>query len=138
MVLKSLLEQGTAPESIHLLVRSREKAMKVFGTHGFPIMPTIIGDIAEDVEVLRSKTPSEITHFVNMAGSVKFGESARQEVERVNLHGATTMAKIARAQGKLTHVSTSYILGQVDEELQEDFIDKNTVRKPKNPYEEAK
>lgn len=73
-----------------------------------------------------------------MAGSVKFGESARPEVERVNLHGAITMAKIARAQGKLTHVSTSYILGKVEEELGEDFIDKNTIRKPKNPYEEAK
>lgn len=138
MVLKSLLEQEIAPESIHLLVRSQEKAMRVFDAHGFPTLPTIIGDITEDQETLRGKVPSDITHFVNMAGSVKFGESARPEVERVNLHWAMTIAKIARAQWKLTHVSTSYILGQVDDELQEIFIDKNTERKPKNPYEEAK
>lgn len=138
MVLKSLLSQWVSPECIRLLVRSTEKARKVFETHKFPTIPTIVWDISEDSSTLRDKIPPEITHFVNMAGSVKFWESARPEVERVNLQGAITVARIAQAQWKLTHISTSYILWQVEDELPQDFIHKDTTRKPKNPYEQAK
>lgn len=138
MVLKSLIQEGIDPEVIHLLVRSKEKAKRVFETHGIPEMPTIIWDITEGFETLKWKIPPEITHIVNMAGSVKFWEASRTEVERVNLQGAITMAKLALAQWRLTHVSTSYILGRVDTELTENFIGTETVRKPKNPYEEAK
>lgn len=138
MVLKSLLEQWVHPDCIHLLIRSHTKATKVFETHQFPQMPTIVGDITENLETLAAKIPQDIQYFVNMAGSVKFWEAARTEVESVNLHGAVTVAKLALARWLLTHVSTSYILGQVDAELWESFIDENTPRKPKNPYEEAK
>lgn len=66
--------------------------------------------MTDNAEDLKGKIPPEITHFVNMAGSVKFAESARPEVEAVNLRGAITLAQLALAQGKLTHVSTAYIL----------------------------
>ncbi|MCB9806862.1 SDR family oxidoreductase [Candidatus Peribacteria bacterium] len=64
----------------------------------------------DNADDLKGKIPPEVTHFVNMTGSVKFAESARQEVEAVNLRGAITLAKLALAQGKLTHISTAYIL----------------------------
>jgi len=49
------------------------------------------------------------------------------------------MAHVALMRnGLLTHISTAYILGEVDSELPQDFINETTKRVPKNPYEEAK
>lgn len=138
MVLGALIEQGVSPDCIHLLVRSHEKAKKVFDTHNLPEMHTITWNMTDSVGDLKRKIPPEITHFVNMAGSVKFAESAKQEVVAVNLRGAITLAQLALAQWKLTHVSTAYILGRLDTELAEDFINEDTEREPKNPYEAAK
>ena len=47
-------------------------------------MPIIMGDIT-GVETWEEKIPKSVNHIVHMAGSVKFGEIARQEVEKINL-----------------------------------------------------
>lgn len=139
MVLRSLIEKWVEPTSAHLLVRNAEKAKQVLESHKIPQLPLIVGDITETTESLLQKIPQQINHVVHMAGSVKFGEKFRGEVEKINKYWAINMAHVALMRnGLLTHISTAYILGEVDSELPQDFINETTKRVPKNPYEEAK
>jgi len=65
-------------------VRNAEKAKQVLESHKIPQLPLIVGDITETTESLLQKIPQQINHVVHMAGSVKFGEKFRGEVEKIN------------------------------------------------------
>lgn len=140
-VLKPLINLWIPPHLINLLVRNKDRAMGTLEKLWLPHreFQYTVGDITNDMSKLRAQIPKNIWQILNMAGSVKFAESERQDVTNINLNWAINMAQIAKDLWvPFSHVSTAYILGRSDDTIPEDWLTEEYSRNPKNPYEQVK